>query len=364
MVEDQPIARRAVVRLAQRRTDLASVRYRGLLPACALQDLGWGIEFSSPEDAGVPTADLAIAVKPLLQSESDWAQRARHSGMPLVMDLCDNIFVEGYGAQNGLIAERFRKTVPGAIVTVPTEAMRQVVIRNTSVDGARVLLVPDIVETPSLLRRQRAMIGQSPGWPEVAFNAGLRGIRGLAQKLPGRRPILVWFGNHGADYGNFGLSDLLLFADALHRASVHHGAQLWIMSNHRQRYEAVAAKLPIRSRYFEWSVAGVEALLVAADVCLVPNSLDAFSRTKSANRALKALSAGVPVVATATPAYDGLESAVWLANPADGVVTYLEDAAMREVHLGEAQRLIDRDHSMPALRSAMTNVLDVALEKY
>ena len=362
MPDAATVGRDVVFRIASRDTRLASVRYRALMPACALQDNRYTTALCSDASPSNAQPRVAIGVKPLRASDAAWVSRMRARGVPTVVDLCDNIFVDGYGGQGSAIADSFRDSVRGGLVTVPTTALRDVVRDNTDVAAERVMIVPDIVENARLLHRQMRLLGarplstaRLPGWGQVGAWAG-RGMRALGM----RGPVLIWFGNHGASHGSFGLDDLRLWEDALREASLL-GAQLWVVSNHRQRFEAMQGALPIRTRYFEWSPSRVDTLLAFADVCLVPNSMDAFSRSKSPNRALKSLAAGVPVVATATPAMQELEGAAWLGDPAAGIRAYLDDPGLRDAHLAAARQRMQQDFSMDTLRQAMSAVMREAL---
>lgn len=350
--------KKAVFRISNHGLALASVRYRGLLPACAMRDMGWNIHVSSGAD-GYADARLAFAVKPLLRRDADWITAADRMRLPVVIDLCDNIFVNGYGGVASGIADNFKSLARGRIITTPTAELKRVILAEVNVGEDQVFIVPDIVETPLLLRMQKRLIGPSSIY--VEWLEALRGrIASQRHRLIGRRPRFLWFGNHGASYGSFGLRDLELFWNALREASERYDAELLVISNNRQKFLEVAKDLPIASRYIEWSPAVVDSALSGADVCLVPSSMDAFSRTKSANRALKALSVGVPVVATPTPAYAGLEDAVWLADPSEGIAAYLEDMTIRAAHLANAARVITRDFSMHALKKALLPVIDAA----
>lgn len=338
------MTRRVVVRVASRDLGLASVRYRGLLPACAFRRLGWHVEVSSGADTPPAQADLAWIVKPLSSKEAAWATRCSGAGIPSIVDICDNVFLPTYGNSDGVIRDRFLATAEAAtMLAVPTAALRDEVVQATGRDPSQVAVVPDIVETDALLQEQARLIGSSVHRPLLA-----RIVARLARGRRGRTPRLLWFGNHGAPYADFGLTDLLLFHDALEQAHRRFGAELWVVSNHREKFESLAARLPIPSHYREWTPTLVDDLLRQTDVCLVPNSLDAFSRTKSANRALKALQAGVPVVATPTSAYAGLEG-VWLDEPAAGIAAYLDDPALRAAHLSAARRSMAAQFSMEAL---------------
>ncbi|MFT3755795.1 MAG: hypothetical protein QM769_07570 [Pseudoxanthomonas sp.] len=342
------------IHLASRNLAMASVRYRGLLPGCALRALGWRVEIGSGDTLPAVDTALALAVKPLSDKDARWVQRVARNDTPVVVDLCDNVFIEGYGGQGTVIGDRLASLCPElAAMTVPTVALRDVVIAHTGLSPQRVLVVPDIVETPALLERQKELLGERGGlmqrlrqaWPRPSAVPAAAG------------PVLLWFGNHGASYANFGLQDLLLFADALAEAGKRAGAELWVVSNHRDKFEQVAAQLPITCRYFEWAPEIVDTLLPLADACLAPSSLDAFSRTKSANRALKALGRQVPVIATPTDAYADLAGAVWLGDAREGVKTYLDDPATRRRHLDAARRIIAERYSFPSLQRTMAGVV-------
>lgn len=358
-----PATRDVLFRVASPDTQLASVRYRALMPACALQDARFTTALCSESSPSLVQPRVAIGVKPLRGSDAAWVMQMRKRGVPTVVDLCDNIFIDGYGGQGSAIADGFRDTVRGGLVTVPTRALQDLVCGNTDIAHEQVRIVPDIVENAHLVRRQISMVqptsmatSRLPDWERVGAWAG-RGVRALS--IGG--PVLLWFGNHGARHASFGLDDLRLWEDALRDASLL-GAQLWVVSNNRERFEAMRQLLPIRTRYFEWSPGRVDMLLGFAHVCLVPNSMDAFSRSKSPNRALKALAAGVPVVATPTPAMLDLQGALWLDAPAAGIRAYLDDRGLRNAHLTCARQRLHTDFSMAALRRAMSAVMHEALE--
>jgi glycosyltransferase involved in cell wall biosynthesis len=92
-----------------------------------------------------------------------------------------------------------------------------------------------------------------------------------------------------------------------------------------------------------------ETLLRDANVVLVPNSLDPFSRCKSANRALLALAHGVPVVATRTRALEPLSPCVIFDDWVGGIERYLEDKELAQAHLRVANDIIQREFSGLAL---------------
>ena len=342
------------IHVAKRDLGLASVRYRGLLPGCALGALGWRVEVGSGDTMPSPGSAVALSVKPTSAKDAQWVQKVASAGTPVIADLCDNVFIEGYGDQGTTIGDRIKGMCQYlAAMTVPTTALREEVVACTGLPVERTLLVSDIIETPDLLVRQRELLGIQEGLMQRVRRA----LRWTPKAPTAAGPVLLWFGNHGATYANYGLNDLLLFTDALAEAARRPGAELWVVSNHRERYEQLASQLPITCRYFDWTPDVVDALLPVTDVCLVPNSLDAFSLAKSANRAVKALSHQVPVIATPTAAYAELDGAVWLGDPRQGVIEYLDRTHARRDHLAQARKVIATHYSFSSLKRAMAGVL-------
>jgi glycosyltransferase involved in cell wall biosynthesis len=136
---------------------------------------------------------------------------------------------------------------------------------------------------------------------------------------------ILWFGNHGAPHASFGILDLLEIRDALESVAKAFDVELVVISNHRSKYEEQIRPLQIPSRYFEWSSQLVDQWMEQADVVVIPNSLDAFSICKSANRSVMAVSRGVPVVATLTPALEPMAPHIHTGDTFEGLFRYLDD---------------------------------------
>lgn len=341
------------------------MRYRALMPVLALGDAGVSAECITAS-APLPSRDAIVhAIKPISKRDADWSHRAADAGRRLVVDLCDNVFVEGYGNAGHEFGDRFRALASrAAAVSVPTQSLADCVVSQCAIDSARVSVVPDVAETPDVLARERALVSDDhrPGLiarfrSRFARRSRLRAFRAIADGAP----CLIWFGNHGASYASYGLSDLLLFGDALRTVARSRPILLFIVSNHVERYHGIASALGIRTRYVEWSEDVVDDLLAVSDICIVPNSGDEFSRTKSPNRALKALAAGVPVVATPTEAYGALGDAVWTGDPAEGMRRLLDDGTFRAAQLERARATIDAHYSLAALGQALVRLREAAL---
>lgn len=161
---------------------------------------------------------------------------------------------------------------------------------------------------------------------------------------PGVKTVL-WFGNHGAKYGNFGMLDILNVAQALETLSQEQPLRLMVVSNSREKYEAHIAPLPFATDYLRWHPHKIYDYLRASDVVIVPNSQSAYSICKSANRAVLALSQGTPVVASRTPALEMFAECVWLDDWEEGLRAYLQKPDVAEAHVAQAQAVIAQNLS-------------------
>ena len=351
--------------VADRSLRLASVRYRALLPAVALADARVPVRCATAREPLPEGPAVVHSIKPLSRRDAEWTERAGDAGLPLVVDLCDNVFVDGYGGAGQEYGDRFAALARrAAAISVPTQALAARVVAHCAIDAERVQVVPDVAETPALLARERALVPEAPRaglrarW--LAGVARRRRARALEAAAP-RASRVLWFGNHGAPYASYGLTDLLLFADALRAVARERPILLVVVSNNAELYAQIAPALGVPTHYIDWSEDVVDELLCESDACIVPNSGDAFSSTKSPNRALKALAAGVPVVATPTESYGALADAVWTGDPAEGLARLLEDDAFRARQLRNAAAVIRAHYSIHALRLAVLALRDVAL---
>ena len=78
---------------------MASVRYRALLPVIALEAAGVQSRvFSESRDAFLEGLDALVIVKSFTPDDLLLAQVARERGIKVFIDLCDNIFIGGYGS--------------------------------------------------------------------------------------------------------------------------------------------------------------------------------------------------------------------------------------------------------------------------
>lgn len=393
-------------------SNMASVRYRAVLPMLALHDVGLQNEiFASVLEESVADLDALVIVKSFTPDDFRLAQLACARGVPFVLDLCDNIFIDGYGSKAGGVSpDQMFLAMAGlaSCVVTTTEPLAEAI--RAYVPGVRVVVIPDGIETATLgarvlhvlsdavaleKSRRMQMLGQRarnvarrvrvegvqviPSLMAFVARRGSRVLRRSVQRgfhkginrVRARRAGLiltaaperasarkiVWFGNHGAEHARFGMLDILEFRDALEAIAAEYDVELVVISNNRKKYEAGIAPLAIPSRYVEWTARKVDTWLSQATAVIVPNTLDAFSLCKSANRTVLALAKGAPVVATPTPALDVLADFIHVDDPLQALRQILAAPEQARARAHEAYRRAEALFGQQALGARWSQLL-------
>jgi glycosyltransferase involved in cell wall biosynthesis len=187
----------------------------------------------------------------------------------------------------------------------------------------------------------------------------------IRHRLTGARPkvddvarkTVVWFGHHGSSHGRYGLSVLADLIPDLARANAKVPLRLLVVSDNHSKFLDLFEDTPFPSEFRSWHPVRVYDNIKEADVCVLPNSRDLFSITKSANRAVLALSLGVPVVTTRVPSTDPLEGSVIFDDWEAGVHAYLTDPQLVLAHLAKGQEIIEREFSGRAVGALWVKIL-------
>lgn len=381
----------------------ASVRYRALYPAAALEASGSTVQVvdHAPRAATLAEVDAVVFSRSFRPGDLELAHCATSRRIPLVLDPCDNIFADGYGGAEGPAMSGIFQAMArlAAVVVTPTPALTEA-LRPWLPPGLPVVEIVDPVETPTeagaMLKRHGSMLGRSP--PDkrslqrylrrlaqhgrrglfAAATIARRGtcdprwlIGGVARRLglsppdqvfargsTDRTKTVVWFGNAGKAYADSGLRSLLAITPDLARVCADLPFRLRIVSNDRRIFADEFSRLPFPVESRAWHPLRIFADIAGCDACVLPNSLDPFSRCESGNHATLALSLGVPVVATPIAALEplagclaleGIEAGLrrYLGNPADGAGDVAAARAIlasrydRTVVGGEWRRLLD-----------------------
>jgi glycosyltransferase involved in cell wall biosynthesis len=348
---------------------VASFRYRCLVPAWALQQIGHDSAIFVDERPDPSEFDALIVVKQAGERLHDVARAFRTRGKPVFLDLCDNIFVPGYAQRRGpeLSAETAGDLARHAEAFVtPTHALERVARRHLGDDVAS-WVVPDAAITPD---GYQALSAWLPGAIVEAPQSGLSGGRDLhdgdmfgvesdwqVEHLPEDTARVIWFGRHGSFHSEFGMGLLKPVIEELERAHRDRPVELVVMSNNRIRFDALTHGVKIFTRYETWSNERVFFELSRADLFVMPSAADPFSLCKSANRAVLALANNVPVVATYLESLEPLRDVLMIDDWRAGIDAYLFDPRIANEHLARAQPILAEQFSVEAIGRQWNAVL-------
>lgn len=142
--------------------NVASILYRGLYPAAQLCRAGHkAFVFDFPPSSRMMRAlDALVIVKGMNHRAYGATLRARALGVPVVLDICDDIFVPGYGKGDGAEALNFRAMSAVASAIVTTGPAMVAVLRREIGPNANILVVEDPIETAADNRLVAAAIPQ------------------------------------------------------------------------------------------------------------------------------------------------------------------------------------------------------------
>jgi glycosyltransferase involved in cell wall biosynthesis len=363
---------------------LASTRYRALLPIQALIPHGYRSSIGRCLSIDkLQRADVVVFVRAFSREDLAFAQTATNLGVPVVLDICDN-FSEYTRAQ----AENIQVMARYAAAITTSGPALATTLRGLIQAPVPIMVVSDGIESESMARIGRRIIRlaylkeerlpllmsasfwrrvfsklfnkavtQGTQWQARMRAAAARGSithGGKAdsdietfKSVPGESKdsfrTLIWFGRAGGAVGRYGLSDIVDVASYLQQVAQRIRFRLIVVSNDRDGYEHLVKPLPIETQYLEWDNQSIRSHIRASDVAIIPNSRDHIAICKSANRAALALSLGVPVVATRTPAMEVFEGCVCFDNWVDGLYRYLTEPAVVQAHLVRAESVIKRE---------------------
>ncbi|EHS53134.1 hypothetical protein PDO_4414 [Rhizobium sp. PDO1-076] len=395
---------------------VASTRYRCFYPAFALRDHHIDSVFFRTSSEVLPLLkeiDAIVFVK-LLDSESlKLAGLAKDQGVKVLIDLCDNVVVANYPMSPDF-HPALRLAGIGAFadaIVVPSPALVEA-LKPLVRPGLPFVVIPDQIETEEsiaaaaqlqkqsvsapvkrslnivervarfglfLIRDRPAAMAVLKGkistayrlnWmrltavarsqgtqPRISSASGLSAevVAERVNPVPHVRPkSVLWFGNFGAPHSDFGMLALMLAAPALEAVCRDIPLELTVISNKRLLFDNAISQIGVPTRYVEWSENTVFEKLKDADVCLLPFGMDAFSLTKSANRAVLALEYGVPVVTTRLSSMEPLEGVVAFDDWEAGLRRFLgpQGNAEREAAIAAASPILEENYSAKAIGEA------------
>jgi len=354
--------------------DIASVRYRSAIPALQLTHSGVASRLSAADYGVLEGApDAVVFVKAFADRDVELAWEAAQAGVPVLLDVCDNVFAPGYRAHSPDNLRRMAELAAGVVTTGP--ALAEVLVTELG-SGLPLHIVPDPVETPEDVPRaarlvwrqrlQRATRERPTDLPRAAAGAVQRGLvpslrRRLRRNGDEGLPEVLWFGNAGSVEPRFGLVNLVDIAGELEAASQEVPFRLVVVTSDRDAYRCQIEPLALETAFEPWDRQTIFRRVRASAAVVVPNSRDAFSICKSANRPALALSQGTPVVATRIPSLDPLEGAVLFDDFHAGLVRYLRERDLAAEHVRKGREAIEREFAPAAVAAKWLTVFQSVL---
>src|SRR5688572_22375495 len=104
--------------------DIASVRYRAAIPARHLADGEVASRFSAATYGVLEPSppDAVVFVKAFAERDLGLAYEAKRAGVPVLLDVCDNVFASGYRAHSPENLRRMAEVAGGVVTTGPALA--------------------------------------------------------------------------------------------------------------------------------------------------------------------------------------------------------------------------------------------------
>lgn len=367
---------------------VASVRYRALLPALYLNRLGIDARVYSGKLSPriVRAASCIVMVKAFNARAVRVCTYANYYGVPVVIDLCDDIFGSGYGSLHDKDIKRYYfKCIAGiATSVVTTTEVLAAKIRRHVPSGMMVHIIPDMVENredfaelssrPSFIAKTHKRPGRL--WKEVRRSlwnilrrARLFVLEPREKKSPPESPplpsekIILWFGNHGTAYSDAGMTQLLWLAADIAALAKEFPLRLVVVSNNKEKFERFIKPLPFTTEYVAWTPRTTYQQLQRADVCVVPFGHDSFSQAKSPNRIILALSLGTPVVCTDLPSLGPLRDSVQIESWYSSLKTYFSRPDIATEHLAKAQDIIREHFSGAVISRKWSEIVNLARKR-
>jgi len=321
----------------------ASMRFRIGVPARALAALGVesgfvGLDTPAVLEQLVPDRVDAVVFSKLSTPRGPTfdafasaylgtADHARAHGLPIVVDLVDNVLATD---RRDFFAELLMRA---DAVTVASEALADVCRRHTPLP---VYVVPDPVEG------ERRPPRFAP--PRAPLLSRLGVTRAPAPALR-----LLWF---GGQYRNF--THLGAVFPALSELTTAQPLELVVVMGRDERIlrELAAARARgLPARFVEWSLETIAAELERCDLVLLPADLgDEMRAAASPNRVARALWAGRMVIASPLPSYVAFrEAALLSADPADAIRWALSHPGTVVERIGLGQRIVAERHDRESI---------------
>lgn len=344
----------------------AGFRYRCLYPLQALQACNLPVELFNSAHSKRYTSVVfdAWSVFPSVASDTSQAdyviklaEQLKQNGTHIILDNCDNPFSDYSDPawQEGLTRLRTLFNLADTLVTC-SEALIDILKPHCTLP-AKIAFIDDPVEDRIVYPNDSLL--NSILSPTRKLN-WLRYLKHAAKlkldQLQGRTP-LVWFGNHGTQFAEGGMLDLLRLQNLLEELALQYPISLSIISNNPKKFAQNFHSWSIPVHYLEWDRITFLPALRLHKICLIPATLNEFTTGKSTNRPVLALYHGLNVIADPIPSYLELQNFMYIGNWENALKSYLATPSLGKTHLEQAQAFIKTHYTLPVIAEKWRQLL-------
>lgn len=328
---------------------VASVRIRCLNPIRELRRRGYPVELFDPARSGAYSA--VVYSKVYHDAAQAEARRLRANGTRIVVDLCDNHFYNPLKLDTlRTAAARLRRMLGEADELVAsTDAMAEV-LRGELGAETPVTVIGDAVET-------RIEGVRTTSWKRWWARRRLDTLTARLGAAPGRTR-LVWFGSHGGPSGDHGMGDLEILRPLLESLHRDHSLSLTVISNSATKFARLIRPWSLPTHYLEWHADTFLEALRLHTIAVIPIRQNPFTRCKTNNRLVTALTAGLAVVASGIPSYGPFEGCCALDDWSGGLQRYILDPDARRQDVARGQALVQRESSLVVIADQWQRYFD------
>lgn len=315
-------------------SDLASTRYRVLMPGQTLAKWGWRSDYVNESVSHVmggwvvappQPGDSVIISKVFTEHAIKLARDAKARGAQVIVDFCDDFFDH---AKRGPVQKSLLALADKVVAS--TEAMARA-IENQGAHAAAIIADP--VELP----------------------------KGAGRFHPGPILKLLWFG-HAVNFDT-----LAQFLPGLAQYAKEQPLHLTVVTQLPNGAADLAKILPagIETKYTAWSIEATKEALADCDIVIIPTLDHAKKACKSPNRLVEALWAGRFVVAGPLPAYHAFRDSAWVGDDLIAGIRWALENPNEVVHrIRQGQQEVEQFFSAEAIGKAWENAITIALPSH
>lgn len=330
----------------------ASVRLRAYLVMRALRDLGIDAEWYDPKQPH--KYEVVVVARRYDDKSYSRLSELKRRGTTIVVDLCDNHFF------NPNLLPQFERR-RGRLMRLLRIADK-VVVSTATLRDAVSQEMPEVLDVAVIgdLMDRLDVVPVSP-IRKLAAKFRWGRLRGKIERLRSAGYVgLVWFGNHGVRYAEGGMRDLVPHRSRLEALARQRSIYLTVISNNEKTFQESVATWSIPTFYLKWDPIDFAAQLRMHEISLIPVKQNDFTRCKTDNRVVTALSHGLAVVADRIPSYEPYGDAIVLDDWDRGLSRYLADEEHRAADVKAGQEIVRRSTDSGQIAARWRAVLQPA----